>query len=41
MPESILSDEFTAFPDENGDEEVKYANSWKRGTHPISESVVG
>lgn len=41
MPESILSDEFTAFPDENGDEEAKYANSWKQGAHPISERSVG
>lgn len=25
MPESILSEELTAFPDENGAEEAKYA----------------
>lgn len=41
MPESILSNELTAFPDENGDEEAKYANIRKQGVHPVSERFVG
>lgn len=41
MPESIISNELTAFPDENGADEAKYANSQEQGAHPISLRVVG
>lgn len=41
MPESILSNELTAFPDENGTEEAKYANNWKQSAHPNPERIVG
>lgn len=41
MPKSIVSNELTVFPDENGADETKYAKSWEQGAHPILMRVVG
>ena len=40
MPESIISDELTAFPDETASQEVRYVSSRRQGAFPISERVV-
>lgn len=36
MSRSILSDDLTFVPDENGADEAKYANNGKQGVHHLS-----